>query len=74
MRLLDKMEKAAGFNSCRNDFDFIQDDVIEVISDYTMSKHIGSLLQALPLVLTDKMVYKELFRLIKSSNKVFSGW
>ena len=43
----------------------IEDSVIEVISDYTLSKHIGSLLQALPLMLADKMVYKELFWLIK---------
>ncbi len=44
----------------------IEDDVIEVVSDYTLSKRAGDILQALPLALTDKMVYKELLWLIKN--------
>lgn len=43
----------------------VEDDVIEVIGDETLSKDKRSLLLAFLLVLTDRMFYKEIFSLIK---------
>lgn len=43
----------------------VEADVIEVIGDETLSKNKRALLQAFPLVLTDRMFYKELFGLIR---------
>lgn len=48
----------------------INEQSTEVIPDYTLSKNIGSILEAVPYVLTDRMFYKELYKLI--SNKTFS--
>ncbi len=45
----------------------IKDPTIEVLSDYTISKDLRSIIETLPYVLTDKMFYKEL------KNLIFSG-
>ena len=42
----------------------IDDPNIVILQDYTLSKDIPSVLEALPWVLTDRMFYKELFQLI----------
>lgn len=43
----------------------ISDSRIEIIEDYTMSGDIKSILQALPLTLTDSIFYKELLNLLR---------
>lgn len=48
----------------------ISDSTVEIISDYTLSKDIFSLIETLPWLLTDKMFYREIFKLI--SCKKFS--
>lgn len=43
----------------------IQDPVIHILDDYTLAKDKKAILEALPYVITDKMFYRELWRLIK---------
>lgn len=42
----------------------VTDPTVEIISDYSLSKDIRSIIEALPLVLTDRMFYRELKALI----------
>lgn len=42
----------------------IDDPTIEVLPDHTLAKHLPSVLTAIPRMLTDRMFYKELKRLI----------
>lgn len=44
----------------------IDDPMIEVLNDYTLSKDLTSILRALPMMLRDKMFYGEIVELIKS--------
>ncbi|MBQ2775353.1 MAG: glycosyltransferase [Clostridia bacterium] len=46
----------------------IKASTIEIISDYTLSKDLRSIVEALPFVLTDKMFYKELKKLLFSGS------
>lgn len=48
----------------------ISDFTVEIIPDYTLSKDVFSSIEALPWLLTDKMFYREIFKLI--SCKKFS--
>lgn len=43
----------------------INDPIIHILNDYTLSKDKKSILEVLPYVLTDKLFYKELWWLIK---------
>lgn len=43
----------------------VEDPAIEILCDYTLSKDLKSILQALPRVLTDKMFYQEIALLRK---------
>ena len=44
----------------------VDDPAIEIINDYTLSKDISCVLQALPKTLTDAMLYKEIGSLIRN--------
>ncbi len=48
----------------------IDGETVEIINDYTLSADLRSVVQSLPWLLTDKMFYKEIGKLIK--NKTFS--
>lgn len=45
----------------------IQDPVIHILNDYTLSKDKKSILEALSYVITDRLFYQELWRLIKEN-------
>lgn len=49
----------------------VEDDTLEFINDYTLSGDVCSILQAVPLMLSDRMFYREIAQLIREKRFTF---
>ena len=49
----------------------VEDDTLEFINDYTLSGDVCSILQAAPLMLSDRMFYREIAQLIRKKQFTF---
>jgi len=61
----DKVLVVTGCEKTEKPTRIVNDPTLEFISDYTLAKDIKSIIESLPFVLADRMLYKELFNLIK---------
>lgn len=49
----------------------VEDDTLEFINDYTLSGDVCSILQAVPLMLSDRMFYREIAQLVREKRFTF---